>query len=53
MNTGTAYTIKHIQKGLTPLALFQSVVIHNPSAIDGGTVFIPRDGYHYFIDTLK
>ena len=31
----------------------QSVVIHNPSAIDGGTVFIPRDGYHYFIDTLK
>jgi hypothetical protein len=31
----------------------QSAVIHNPSATNGGTVLIPRDGYHYFIDTLK
>ncbi|WP_148259022.1 mAFB alternative [Simkania negevensis] len=30
-----------------------TIVIRNPSALDGGTVFQPRRGYEYFLNSIK
>ena len=47
--------VRHLSRGRTAYwhNSLKSVVIRDPTAADSGTVFIPRDGYHYFIDTLK
>jgi hypothetical protein len=40
--------IKHLSAGRTAYWRDGVVVIRNPSAIDGGTAFVPRDGFAYF-----
>jgi len=40
--------IKHLSGGRTAYWRDGVVVIRNPAAVDGGTAFVPRDGYAYF-----
>lgn len=41
--------IRHLSGGRTAYWRDGVVVIRNPSAVDGGTAFVPRDGYDYFL----
>jgi hypothetical protein len=46
---GTAAETRSLSGGRTAYWKNGVVVIHNPSAADGGTVFVPSAGYDYFL----
>lgn len=41
--------IRHLSRDRTAYWRDGVVVIRNPSATDGGTAFVPRDGHDYFL----